>query len=315
MVYVTIKTEIEVDKILYTLDGSDPTEKNALEYKEPFPLYNDTVVKTIAVKEEWLDSEVVTREIKVNASTPVMRVDSTRSDYVDLSVANLSDYEGTKDIRIYWTNDGSMPSKESPSFGVHDIFRISRNKSYRFSAAGSESGLSYLPFDFSSPSLRVCSIEKEEFYYAPERTMEVTLSTPTEGATIHYTLDGTNPTEESDVYEKKLLLFNKNFTLKAIAMKEGIDNSELFKERIKVVLPSPQFVYNPDNKTVELTNEDEYDPDTDSIYYSLDGSEPSEESNKYTFGTPIPSIEKGTLIKSIAIDSSLRRSKVVSFEA
>ena len=55
-------------------------------------------------------------------------------------------------------------------------------------------------------------------------TIEVEITCATEGATIYYTTDGSDPTEESDIYEEPIIVEN-DMTLKAIAMMEGYDNS------------------------------------------------------------------------------------------
>ncbi|WP_082786713.1 endonuclease [Sporosarcina psychrophila] len=55
---------------------------------------------------------------------------------------------------------------------------------------------------------------------------EITLSTKTAGATIYYTTDGTDPTIESTSYTTPIII-NEATTVKAIAMKEELDNSEL----------------------------------------------------------------------------------------
>lgn len=55
---------------------------------------------------------------------------------------------------------------------------------------------------------------------------EITLSTKTAGATIYYTTDGTDPTSESTSYTTPIII-NETTTVKAIAMKEELDNSEL----------------------------------------------------------------------------------------
>ena len=54
----------------------------------------------------------------------------------------------------------------------------------------------------------------------------VTISCTTEGSTIHYTLDGTNPSESSPVYTTPLMI-ETSTTVKAIAMKEGYDDSNI----------------------------------------------------------------------------------------
>jgi len=53
---------------------------------------------------------------------------------------------------------------------------------------------------------------------------EVTISCETEGASIYYTLDDTEPTAESTLYEGAIAI-NNDVTLKAIAAKDGISSS------------------------------------------------------------------------------------------
>lgn len=52
----------------------------------------------------------------------------------------------------------------------------------------------------------------------------ITLSTETEGATIYYTIDGTEPTTSSDVYSEPIVI-NENTTIKAFAVADGLENS------------------------------------------------------------------------------------------
>ncbi|MCR5014368.1 MAG: chitobiase/beta-hexosaminidase C-terminal domain-containing protein, partial [Bacteroidales bacterium] len=55
---------------------------------------------------------------------------------------------------------------------------------------------------------------------------EVSISCATEGATIYYTLDGTDPTTESTVYSAPITV-SETTTIKAMAVKEGMQNSEV----------------------------------------------------------------------------------------
>ncbi|WLR41374.1 5'-nucleotidase C-terminal domain-containing protein [Bacillus carboniphilus] len=72
-----------------------------------------------------------------------------------------------------------------------------------------------------------------------EEGTEVELSTYTEDASIYYTTDGTEPTESSSLYENPVVI-SKPMTIKAVAIKEGLDNSEIasfvftIKEPLKV---------------------------------------------------------------------------------
>lgn len=55
---------------------------------------------------------------------------------------------------------------------------------------------------------------------------EITISCATEGATIYYTTDGTNPTAASTVYSTPVVI-NEALTLKALAVKDGMDDSAI----------------------------------------------------------------------------------------
>lgn len=55
-------------------------------------------------------------------------------------------------------------------------------------------------------------------------TIEVEITCATEGATIYYTTDGNDPTEDSEIYEEPIVV-ESDMTIKAVAMMEGYDNS------------------------------------------------------------------------------------------
>ena len=65
-------------------------------------------------------------------------------------------------------------------------------------------------------------------------TQYVTISCDTEDATIYYTVDGKNPTEESEVYKTPIEV-SKTTTIKAFAKKEGMKNSGIATATIKIV--------------------------------------------------------------------------------
>lgn len=93
-------------------------------------------------------------------------------------------------------------------------------------------------------------------------TVKVTITCATPGATIHYTLDGTAPTEQSEVYTNAISV-SSSVTIKAIAVKEGMLNSKA---------ATAEFVYpaycTPDLKTNHaryLTSVSVTDDDTNSF--------------------------------------------------
>ncbi len=64
---------------------------------------------------------------------------------------------------------------------------------------------------------------------------EITISCATSDATIYYTLDGTDPTANSTVYTEPFTLA-ENTTVKAIAMKEGYEDSEIAEAEYVFIL-------------------------------------------------------------------------------
>lgn len=57
--------------------------------------------------------------------------------------------------------------------------------------------------------------------------VSVTITCATEGASIYYTMDETTPTENSTFYPESFVMVDMEFTVKAIAVKEGMVNSEI----------------------------------------------------------------------------------------
>lgn len=72
----------------------------------------------------------------------------------------------------------------------------------------------------------------------------VTIACTTEGATIHYTIDGTNPTENSATYTTAIAI-SETTTVKAIAMKQGMNDSEIATATytINIVPPAEETAY------------------------------------------------------------------------
>jgi hypothetical protein len=121
----------------------------------------------------------------------------------------------------------------------------------------------------------------------------VTLTSATEGASIYYTLDGTEPTSASTLYEAPIAV-NESLTIKAIAVKEGFLDSEVATASYIVpVVATPVITLGYDNKvTITTTTEGA------AIYYTLDATEPTAESTAYT--EPFEVTANGT-VKAIAV--------------
>ena len=109
--------------------------------------------------------------------------------------------------------------------------------------------------------------------YIPEVTVEIVPQTP--GSTIYYTVDGSEPTEESLLYEDGILLTDTT-TINARAFADGLVASSIVTATynvapvgLPVFTPNPLVEYSDAvNVTIEILPGDAF------IFYSDDGSDP-----------------------------------------
>ena len=142
------------DSIIYTTDGTDPTEFNGSVYSSPLTLNRTVSIKAVAIKEGSIYSEIVTDNYDIKVKAPVFSV---------------------------------------------------------------EAGHTYQSY----------------------QTVE--LSSDTSGATIHYTLDGTTPNNQSAVYTEPIEI-TQSCTLKAIAFKDGLVQSDVSSGHYTITLPDSEVV-------------------------------------------------------------------------
>lgn len=111
-------------------------------------------------------------------------------------------------------------------------------------------------------------------------TLSVSISCPTEGATIHYTTDGSEPTAESPVYSR--FKISGKTTVKAVAVKNGLLSEVVAAEYALgqcadpvVSLADGEVFEHSDQKVSIAWNNDGI------LRYTLDGSEPTAKSPIY----------------------------------
>ena len=140
---------------------------------------------------------------------------------------------------------------------------------------------------------------------------KVILSTSTDGATIHYTTDGSEPTSSSAEYTAPIEV-TAEMTIKAVAVKDGMLDSEVMEEHYTVLMPAQvaQPVADPIGGSVPSGATVTLGTSTDgaTIYYTTDGSEPTRSSAGYT--APIEVTVEMT-IKAVAVKDGMLDSEVM----
>lgn len=215
----------------------------------------------------------------------------------------------TPDASIHYTIDGSAPTTSSPRYTAPFLLGASATVK---AIAVKEGMSSSLPVQ-ASYTLAPSQVDAPTFSASQSTfTSQVTVSLActTEGASIHYTLDGTAPNSSSALYTAPLTL-NDTTTIKAIAIKSGWEASSVAQATYTKQSRTATPVITPDGSVFAVSVEVQITAATSDsvIHYTLDGSEPSASSPTYT--VPIL-LTDSTVVKAIAVKPGMLDSLMAS---
>ena len=208
----------------------------------------------------------------------------------------------TASATIRYTTNGSDPTESSATYSspisVSGTTTI-KAKAFKAGLTASDIATSTYTMVCATPTFSVA-----EGTYNNDQS--VTLSCETEGAAIHYTIDGSDPTSSSPTYSSALSISSTQ-TLKAIAIKSGYTNSSIASAAYTMVCSNPTITltagtYNNDQSTTITTT-----TAGATIRYTLDGTTPTESSAVYSSAIAITSSKtlKAKVFKSGYTASSM----------
>ena len=219
---VTISCATEGATIYYTTDGAEPTTSSAV-YSGAITVNSAMTIKAMAAKEgNYTDSEVASATFTIKArevvATPVISPaggEVAAGTAVTISCA-------TSGATVYYTTDGSTPTTSSAVYSG----AITVNSAMTVKAMAAKNGY----YTNSSVAAAAFTIKVEAVAVSTpvispaggevEEGTTVTITCATEGATVYYTTDGTEPTTSSAVYSGAITV-NSAMTIKAMAAKSG----------------------------------------------------------------------------------------------
>ena len=218
---VTLSSNTASAVIHYTLDGSTPTSSSPI-YAGAFVIPEVTVVRAIAMRSGWTTSDVssVTYNVVQTVATPVI-TPITGEYSIPLQVTITS----TPGAQIHYRLDGGVPSLSSTAYtgpfsigdgGDAHLRAIAMKANWIDSAVASADYTVHVAAPVFSPGAGT---------YAA--STPITVSTPTAGATITYTLDGSDPTLSSATIASGAPLIVGPYTLKAKAWLTGMSESAM----------------------------------------------------------------------------------------
>jgi hypothetical protein len=204
---LTLTTATEGAAIYYTLDGSNPDTSGTL-YTGPVTLSGNVLVQAVAKKDGYLASETATYQVTYfQVEMPSFSVSGN----------TLTIMCGTPGAKLFYSigkeeEVENMLAYTAPILLTDDrtVYAIGVLDGYRNSAVAQY-----------KHTVEACGDVAITF-----DGRQLQLSTETEGATIYYTTDGSNPTEGSLVYDGSAFV-NELCTVSAIAIKEGLNNSKV----------------------------------------------------------------------------------------
>ncbi|MFB3915355.1 MAG: chitobiase/beta-hexosaminidase C-terminal domain-containing protein [Terriglobales bacterium] len=285
---VSLMTATVGASIYFTTDGSTPTTSSAL-YTGPFVLSSTSRVRAIASGGGFGPSPVASTLYTVQAAAP--RFSPAPGTYSTAQTVTLS--STSPGATIYYTTDGSMPTTASAVYAAP--ITVSASTTIRAIAGGG----GYTSSSAITGSYNIAPVMPAftplPWTYTAQQTVTLT-SSP--GATIYYTMDGSNPTTASTPYTGPISVF-RTTTIKAIAVGSAplYASSSIAIGVYKIVAATPTFspaggAYN----TAKSLTLSDVTPGV-TIYYTTDGSTPTTASTPYV--GPI-TVATTTTIRAIA---------------
>lgn len=256
---VSISCATDGATIYYTTDGTDPTTGSAV-YSASFTITATNTVKAFAVKADMTDSEIATAEFtkatpmtvaQALAVTPpqngvyvsgiISEITEVSTQYHNATYKISDDGTHSSELTVFrgkYLNGANFTSEDQIQVGdvvvvygdlgtYNEAIQLNQNN-YLVSLVR--------PEKVATPTFSPAA----GTYYAAQ---SVTIACETEGATIYYTTDGTDPTTESSVYSEAIAV-NTTTTIKAFAVKEGINDSDIATAEYTIIL-TPSITVTP----------------------------------------------------------------------
>jgi hypothetical protein len=312
---VTLGTTTEGADIYYTLDGTDPTTEST-KYTSPVAIGESKTLKAIAVKADLNNSAILTAAYVIDISQVATLAASMQAGTVAAG-QKVTLTTTTPGAEIRYTTNGDTPSSASLLYNPENGVIIGQDmvlKAIAIKAGWDPSDILEVAYTVSMDVAAAPTANPAGGSY--HAVQSVTLLTDTEGGTIRYTLDGSDPADSfnaaAQIYTPGATIeINKTTTLKAVTGKQYLTTSQPMTQiyTLTPVAPTADLATNTyyETQTVTLTSV----TDGADIYYTLDGSDPASSSTKTKYNGAI-AINVSTTVKAIAVKADWTDSAVFS---
>ncbi|MEK4344088.1 chitobiase/beta-hexosaminidase C-terminal domain-containing protein [Paenibacillus sp. FSL P4-0184] len=217
----------------------------------------------------------------------------------------------TTDAKIYYTLDGTRPTRDSNLYtGPFIIQKTTELKLFAASETILDSDVISYNYTIDALTVEKPTSNVEPGTYSAPFSLE--LSTTTADSDIYYTTDGKTPTKSSLKYNGPIKILETT-TIKTIAYKKDWVDSpvETFNYAIvlpKTTIPTASKASGRYDKGIQVSLES--GTEGASIYYTTNGDMPTKESTLYTGAIDL---SRSTSLKAIAVKDGYTNSEIVSF--
>ncbi len=295
--------------IRYTTDGSDPTENSPIVSSGATLIVGvATTLKAAAFRSPvdidiTLVSTVASRTYAFATATPTLN--PAPGTYTSAQSVALS--TATTGATIRYTNDGSTPTSSSPVYSAPlSISTHTTVSAIAFKSGYAASSVATGTYTLNLGTLPAPTISPGTNTY--NNDVSVTLSSSQSGATIRYTLDGSDPTASSTLYGAPLSIASAK-TIKAKAFHPDYTTSPTASADYTFVTATPTL--NPAAGTYTTAQNVTLSTATSgaTIRYTTDGSTPTTASTPYA--SPI-AVNTQTTLSTRAFKTGYTDSAVAS---
>ncbi len=317
---ISLLSKTDGATIYYTIsrDGKEPKDptvsSSVFDETQPFVIDSHTIIKAIAVKNE-VKSSVVTLQYTCMEQLETVNA-SIKSGSV-VSAGTVLTLSATERSKIYYTLDGSDPTdSKNASVIIGNQVTLDGKpgdqitvKAYAKEEGKSDSEAVTFTYMISQSTAGVTADLPNGTYVS--NGSKINLMTDVSDADIYYTIDGSDPktygTEGSVVTVRGTS--GASFMIKAVAKTQNSTSMVVtFTYRIKEKPSSPSAA--PSGGTLTVATRVELSASVEKIYYTTDGTTPTESSALYT--EPIL-INRTTTLQAIAVSEDGEISDVSTF--
>jgi hypothetical protein len=281
---MTISDATSGTTIYFTTDGTTPTTSSSV-YTGPATVNAPETVNAIAVKTGFTNSALATATYTFSSvAAPVFSV--AGGTYTAAQPVSISD--STAGAKIYYTTNGSTPTTGSALYTrAVNVLQSETLSAIAVNSASVQSPVTQASYTINPPAATPAFAPSGGHY---STTQSVTINELTPNATLYYTTNGTVPTTSSTQYTGAISVSSSE-TLEAIAVAPNYSQSKTITAVYVFPAATPVLsLASGTYATAQSVTISDATPGA-SIYYTLDGSNPTTSSTLYTGAITVSATE------------------------